>query len=839
MPSFFPRGSSLRIGAIALAVSALAPTSSAAAQNPGSPLPANLPPPAIAQQMLQSNPNLAAQLRARIAASGLTPDQIRARLRAAGYPENFLDDYMSGADTTQKVTPTTNHLSAMQSLGIVSSQGADSLRSLTDSARAAMDSARTDSLSRAAPGLRLFGLDIFRSSNSQFDPNLGGPVDDSYRLGPGDQLTLTLTGDVEQSYALQVTREGFIVIPSVGQLAVANLTLQQLRELLYTRLGKAYSGVRKGGGTTKFEVSVTQLRTNQIYVVGEVSRPGSYQIVSSGTVLSALYAAGGPTENGNFRRIDIRRGGKLVDSLDLYTYLLRGDNSHDIRLETGDVVFVPVHGQRVKIGGEVVRPAIYELRDGETLRDLISDAGGFTAEALRRRVQIHRVLPPDRRVADGRDRVVLDLPADQFADGSGPGLAMAAGDSVQVFGIASRQRQGIHVLGNVWVPGPMGLTPGMKLSDAIRIAGGPKPDVYLGSILVSRLRSDSTRIQLRSAFADSTGRVTQDLPLQEDDEIQVFSRTLFRPDRYVAVTGAVLNAGQVPYREGMTLRDAILLAGGLSQDALINEAEIARLPADRTGGTLAVTIRAPLDSSYIFDRGPDGRYLGPPGIAAQAAGTQETVLAPYDNILIFHQPDWQLQRTVTLGGQVKFPGRYSLVNKNERLTDLIHRAGGLTPNAYPDAIRFVRSADRTGRVGVDLPQVLKDSTFRDNLILIAGDSIFIPEFDPIVYVSGAVNAPVAVAYVPGKDIDFYVRAAGGYALHGDKSRAYTIQPSGKVESVKRKFFLADYRPKPRPGAKVFVPEKPPEDKSQTLATLGSIAQILASLVTVAIVATKL
>ncbi len=799
-------------------------------------LPANLPPPAQAQQLLQNNPDLAAQLRARIAASGLSPDQIRARLRAAGYPDNFLDDYLQGADTTRKLSPGSNTLDAVKSLGIIASSSLDSLRGFTDSTRAAMDSLRADSLRRLGGGLRVFGLDIFRSSNSLFEPNLGGPVDDAYRLGPGDELVLVLTGDVEQAYTLDVTREGFIVIPSVGQVSVANLTFAQMRQLLGTRLAKAYSGVNRG--TLKFDVSIARLRTNQIYVVGDVARPGSYQVASSGTILSALYAAGGPTENGSFRRIDLRRGGKLVDSLDLYDYLLRGDNTHDNRLQTGDVVFVPVHGAQVKATGELLRPAIYELKPGQTLRDLIAAAGGFTPQALRRRVQIVRVLPPARRLPGGRDRVVVDLASDQFDDGLGPAFPMEAGDSVRVFTIADRQRLSVRVIGNVWVPGTVGFTPGMKLSEAIQLSGGPRPDVYLGSILLSRLQPDSSRIQLRSAFRDSTGVLTEDIPLQEDDEITVFSRTSFRPSRYVAVTGAVNSAGQIPYHEGMTLRDAVLLAGGVTEDALLTEAEIARLPADRAGGILATTIRVPLDSSYLGDRSPNGHYPGPPGIAAPASGAPEIVLLPYDNVLILRQPEWELQRTVMISGQVMYPGHYSLKSKSERLTDLLHRAGGLTANAYPDAIQFYRKAERAGRVGIDLPEVLKDSTFRDNLILIGGDSIIIPEFDPIVYVSGAVNAPVAVSYVPGKDVDYYVQAAGGYALQGDKSRTYTTQPSGKVQSVKRRFLIADYRPKPLAGAKVYVPVKPPADKAAVIATIGSVAQILASIVAIIAIAVK-
>jgi protein involved in polysaccharide export with SLBB domain len=791
--------------------------------------------------MLQANPDLARQLRERIGTSGLTPDQIRARLTAAGYPENFLDAYLPGSDTLKAVSPGSNVLEAIQLLGIIGTTGADSLLALTDSARAVADSIRADSLRKAGGPLRVFGLDIFRRSNSLFLPNLGGPVGENYRLGPGDVLVLVLTGDVQLAYTLEVTREGFVVVPQVGQLFVANLTLQQLRELLYTRLGKVYSGVRRGpGATTKFDVTVAKLRTNQIFVVGEVSKPGSYQMASTGTVLSALYAAGGITENGTFRRVDVRRGGKLVDSLDLYDYLLRGDNSNDIRLETGDVVFVGLHESRVKASGQLIRPAIYELRQSETLRDLIYFAGGFKADALRRRVQIDRILPPERRPAGGggRDRVVIDLTSDQFLDGLGPPFPMDPGDSVTVFAVAGRVSNAITVKGNVWDPGREGFTPGMKLSDAVRLAGGPRPDVYLGQILISRLLPDSTRIQLRSAFTDSVGAVDPDLALQQDDEITIFSRTSFRPVRYVVVTGAVRKAGRVPYFEGMTMRDAVLQVGGVTEDALLTQAQIARLPTERTGGILATTIEVQLDSTYLFDRGPGGRYLGPPGLAAPASGAPEVLLEPYDNVLIFRQPDWELQRNVAMTGQVVYPGHYALLTRTERLLDLIHRAGGFTKAAYPAGIHFFRSYGHAGRVGVDLPRVLEDSTFRDNLILMGGDSVEIPEYSPIVLVSGEVNAPVAVSYVPGKNIDWYVGAAGGYTDKGDSKKAYTVQPDGKVQSVHRKFLIPDKVPDPRPGARVIVPVKAPKPPGNSLALIATLATLVASLATVAIALKK-
>jgi protein involved in polysaccharide export with SLBB domain len=554
--------------------------------------------------------------------------------------------------------------------------------------------------------------------------------------------------------------------------------------------------------------------------------------------MTALYAAGGPGLNGSFRRVEIRRAGQLLDSLDLYDYLLRGDNSHDVRLQNGDVVFVPARFIRVKITGEVIRPAIYELRPGETLRDMLQAAGGFAHDALRKRVQIDRILPPAQRQPGGRDRVVLTLESDQFIDGLGPPFPMVPGDSVTVLAVAERRRNLIHVKGNVWTPGDLGWVPGMRLSEAIRLAGGPKPDVYLEQILVTRLQSDSTRLQLRSAFKDSSGTVTEDLRLEEDDEITVYSRVTFRPVRYVAVTGAVRKGGRVPYREGMTLRDALLQVEGVTEDALLTEAEVARLPEDtvRAVGQVASTFRVPLDSTYLFDRGPDGRYLGPPGLPAPANGANEIPLKPYDNVLVFRQPDWELQRTVSITGQIRYPGRYSLITRTDRLLDLIQRAGGLTKEAYPAGIKFFRSIDRGGRIGVDLPRVMEDPKARDNLILASGDSIVIPEYIPVVYVNGAVNAPMAVTFRAGRNLEYYVAAAGGYTRRADRSRAYVTQPNGKVESVHtRWWFFPDGRPKPLAGGAIFVPERDPAEKRDWLATASALAQIIAGLATTVLV----
>lgn len=869
-------------------------------------LPAQTVTPDQAQQLLQSRPDLLNQLRQRLMTSGLSPDQIRARLRAQGYPDNLLDQYLGSAsgsggagnntDPTAAAAaggtlggaaaggalgggarnggmPGSDVFSALRELGIADSSDFDfpgdtnRVRRLTgDSLQTPFDTLldsriptdvrgrdgrkltpyeqylylRTDSIQRDS-GLKVFGMDLFSPRNqSQFDANLAGPVDPSYRLGAGDRLVLILTGDVEQAYTLDVTREGFVVIPQVGQINVANLTLSQLEDLLYTRLGRSYSGVRRGANaTTRFSISVAKLRSNQVFVVGEVARPGSYRVSAAGTSLTALYAAGGPTMNGSLRAVQIRRNGRVVATIDLYEYLMRGDASHDTRLLNGDIVFVPIHTGRVRVLGEVTRPGTYEVGTSGSLTEIVRAAGGLLPTAARSRVQVERLTPMRDRTRPGSDRAALDVSATE--SGEFPALALVDGDVVRVLKVADRVRDRVIMRGNVFTPGTVGLTRGMRLSDAIRKAGGLKPDTYLGQVLITRLNSDSTRTQLRAVLADTLGSVVNDPVLQEEDEVRIFGRSEFRPIRFVAVTGAVRRSGRYPYREGMTMRDLVLLAGGLQESALLSEAEIARMPSTRIDGATATTMRVAMDSSYLFERGPDGRYSGPPGLPSPSNGARDIVLQPYDNVLLLRQPDWDLQRTVYVGGEVKFPGSYTLVKKSERLSDVLQRAGGLTTEAYADGVNFTRRRNRVGRIGVDLPAVLKSAQNEDNIILFDGDSINIPRYDAIVRVDGAVNSPTALPYVKGKDIQYYIRAAGGGRLDADLPRTYVSQPNGRVDAISRRFLLPDGQPTPRPGAIVTVPKRDRTERQDNLAAktqiasiVGTFAALLASLATIII-----
>jgi polysaccharide export outer membrane protein len=827
-----------------------------------------------ARRLLEARPDLVAQLRRELMSSGMTADQVRARLRASGYPENLLDAYLvrrPGADSLSLPVPSDDVLDAIASLGISDSSDVMTLRQQLKQRRARLAGRDTlpirrngrladsldltdtlpvtprrqrdtldldaerplrvgDRLATVDSGMTLFGLSVFESATTQFDANLSGPVDANYRLGPGDRLVLIITGDAERSYNLDVTREGFVLVPGIGELGVNNLTLAQLEDLLYPRLARVYSGIRRSSdATTHFSINLARLRTNQVFVLGDVYQPGSYRVSSAGTALSALYAAGGPTRNGGMRRVEIRRGGRIVDTLDVYDYLLRADATHDPRLQSGDVVFVPVHGARVRVYGEVIRPSTYELKKGETLADAIRAAGGFTAEASRRRVQISRVLPPSQRDTTDRARVVIDVASEQFVSGTGPAYPIEPGDVIQVFPVSERVSRRVSVRGDVWTPGAIGYTTGMKLSDAIRVAGGIKPDAFLEQVLVSRLRpSDSTRVQLRTSFADSSGRPVEDIPLREDDEIRIFSNTELRATQYVAITGAVRTPGRIAYRDGMTMRDLILLAGGLDEHAFIGEAEIARLPLSRDGGKLAETIRVPLDSSYLVAR----QSRNAPGVAQAGRVRGAAVeLQPFDNVLILAQPNWERPRRVVLTGEVRYPGTYTLTTKQERLSDLLKRAGGLTATAYTEGIVFYRNDGHVGRVGVDLARALRDPGFRDNLLLQDGDSIHLPVYSGIVEVQGAVNSPRGVAWVPGADLNYYVRAAGGGSKLAEPSHSYVTQPDGNVESIHERTLWPDAIPVPRAGATVTVVEKDASDKTDPIARLSVLAQVIGGIVT--------
>ena len=752
-------------------------------------------------ELLRQNPQLQNLVRGRIAGSGLQLPDIRDRLAGTGLSPDLLDAFLEG----RNVDPAffnPNTLRAISLLGVNAFGIPDALLTTPDTTalRLAADSLRADSTAREAAAskeLRLFGLDVLRQPTTRFQPLVTGPVDGSYRLGPGDILVLLLTGGVELTQILEVTTAGFVLIPRVGQIFVNSLSLDQFRSVLYDRLGSAFSGIsRAPNPTTQFDIVVAKVRVQTVRVLGEVARPGSFQVAATGGVLSALYEAGGLLELGNFRGVEVRRGKDLVATIDLYEYLLHGTVTNEVRLQPGDVIFVPIHGPRVTVAGEVMRPGIYELKPGETLSDLIALAGGLTPTATTEAAIIDRILPPSERPEPGHTRTVLTVDLQSVYDSAASPVQLQALDSVTVLAIKGGRRNTLTIEGSVWQPGTYQLEPGGRLWDLIETAGGLRPETYEGRVQVLRTLPDSSK-QLLGFSLDTSGNPAPEANplLRESDVVTVFSKIDFRPVRSVTVVGAVRQPGIIEFSDSMTLRDAILLASGLTEDAYLLAAEVSRVRPEQGSSpdSLALILRVPLDSSYVFD--PSGYIKRPAG----NGNATRFILNPYDNIFVRRQPGWEVQRNVSVTGEVEFPGVYTLAVKSERLARLLERAGGLTTEAYPDAIQFFRREGAIGRVAIDLPAVLRNPGHRDNLALAPGDSIHIPRYIPTVRVQGAVNFPSSVTYVPGRGISYYLDAAGGVNYQGDKGKAFVQQPNGLTRRGGR----------PLAGAVIMVPEKDP------------------------------
>ncbi|MDH3222273.1 MAG: SLBB domain-containing protein, partial [Gemmatimonadota bacterium] len=647
------------------------------------PVQAQIPADARARALMEQDPE---EVRRALAESGMSQAEIRSQLAAAGMSATLLDGFLVSDDSGIPARVDSKVVAALQALEL-DGYDADGLADVPF-VSGMQDSIPSDSIAPSP----VFGLDVFRRASSQFQPLLTGPAPDDYELGPGDELVVVLTGDVEIAHELQVNRGGFIVIPDVGRVSVANQPMRSVQGLIRRRLAQSYSGV--AAGTTTVDVTLAKFGVNQIYVTGEIAQPGAYQLSSIATVTNALYAAGGPTELGSLRDVRVRRRTGEEVSLDLYPYLLSGRVDQDVILRQGDVIFVPLRGRRVRVAGAVQRPAQYELREGEDLKHLLEASGGFAADARRDRVTVHRILLPGE-ARGGAPRAAIDLELPPATD---------------------RNLASLPVIGGVVVP-------------AVGLQDGD-------SVVVDRVPA-----------------VTDGL--------------------YVTIGGLVEGPGQFPWRPGTTLLDLILLARGPLIGADLRHAEVSRLPEDRTGGSLATIHRVPLDrralsTNELLSGGGGGGAIG--AQLPDEGSIPDFYLEPFDDVRILRLPDFEMQRTVFVAGEVPVPGRYALETRNDRVTDVLARAGGLLPSAYAPGARLIRSQGRLGSINLDLASALKDPSREHNLALEPGDSLFIPVYSPTVTVRGAVNSPVTVLYEEGRGVDYYVENAGGFRHDADQDR---------------------------------------------------------------------
>jgi polysaccharide export outer membrane protein len=755
--------------------------------------------------------------------SGLSRAQVAQRLRQQGLDPALADQYFDvlegGAE--EALEPSADFLAALERMGMVFE---DPDAELLDMDLEADSLAALDSLDIAedSDSIAVFGTEVFRSRTTRFDPLRMGPVDASYRLGPDDQIRLVLTGDVELAYTLGVTREGSIVIPDVGQVSVNGRTLSDLENVLYERLGRVYSGVRRGAdATTFFDVSLGRLRTNQVFLVGEVESPGAYQISSVASAFNALHAAGGPTEIGSFRAVLVRRGGETVATVDLYDYLLSGDVSDDVRLEQGDVVFVPLAGPQVRMTGEVRREAIYELKQGEDIRDAIGFAGGLTAAGDGDRILIDRVIPPSERLGLTQRSVVdvrlTDLPEDSL-------VLMHDGDLVEVFAVRDMRRDRVTIQGQVFRPGDYTLFSGMTAWDLVSRAGGLLPDAFRPVVHISRLNeADSTRTLVQMAFGDEeAGAPAENRELVDQDILMVFGSAELRVPESVSVVGLVKNPDSYDLARGMTAEDLILLAGGFAEGANGLNVDVVRPIAGLVrNDTISVTYSLSLDGSVPWALDEASAPEGP--------AASEFLLMDGDRVFVRQMAGFVRFEAATIIGEVARPGAYGFRTRRDRVSDFVALAGGFTPEAYISGARLVRDSVL---VGLDLERALASPLGDEDLILWPGDRLEIPQYDGTVLVTGEVRVVSRVPFGEGLSLGDYLERAGGVGAEGDRGKAYVEHASGRRD-VSRKFLFFRSDPGVQPGSTIFIPRKIEGGGfnadvflSRALSVLGTLATVL-------------
>jgi protein involved in polysaccharide export with SLBB domain len=694
---------------------------------------------------------------------------------------------------------------------------------------------------------KIFGADLFRNSNLTFEPNLNMATPRNYVIGPNDELLIDIYGNSEASYNLKVSPEGYINVEYVGLIPVGGLTIEAASSRIRARLSPVYSGL--GSGTTNLNIAIGNIRSIKVILTGEIQKPGTYTLPSLATVFNALYSSGGPTENGSFRAVELIRGGMVVAKLDIYDFLLKGEMKTDLRLQDQDIVRVPVYKSRMEIAGEVKRPGIFELLAGESFDDLLRFSGDFTENAFKARVKVLKNTDTERKIAD--------ISNNQFAE-----YNPATGDKYFVDRVLERFVNRVSIEGAVFRPGDYELEPGLTITQLISKAEGLKEDAFRQRAYITRLKFDN-QTELISVDLDGIlSRSAKDIVLQREDKIVISSVFDLQEEYKVSIDGQVREPGTFDFAEKMTLEELILQSGGFTEAATAQRIEVSRRVKNSNlssaSAIIAEIFQIDIDKKLNFSR-------------------PKFELKPFDIVSVRGSIGYEIQRQVKVEGEVLYPGMYTITNKDERVSDLLKRAGGLTALGYAKGASLKREGpekvnskneinqeeeeqnkiDKLQRlqenvkdtlstkvkeeilknvyVGIQLDQIIQNPGSQNDLILEEGDILRIPKQLQTVKVNGEVLYPVTTIFDQSKGFKYYISQGGGFSNSSLKRRSYVIYANGSVKSTSKTFFFNNY-PAIEPGAELFVPQK--EDKRPLSGTeivgisggLASLAVIILNLV---------
>lgn len=681
-------------------------------------------------------------------------------------------------------------------------------------------------------GKNIYGHDIFFNNFLTFEPNANMATPQDYRLGPGDEVIIDIWGASEDNIRQKISPDGSIIVSQLGPIYLNGMTVAQANNHVKNIFSKKYAGI---GTDTDVNLTLGNIRTIQVNVMGEVALPGTFRLSPFATVFNALYSAGGINDIGSLRNIEVLRNGKKISNVDIYDYIFRGKDTGNVRLQEGDVIIVPSYSQLVSVEGNVKRPMLYELKPNESLQKLIEYAGGFAGNAYTEVVRVER--------QNGVDNEMYTINQIDF-----PSYTLRDGDIVTVGQVTDKFTNKVELKGAVNRPGTYALNDDIKtLKSLINSAEGLAEDAFLNRALIYRETPDRSL----EVIAVNIGRIMDgsiaDITLNKNDIIEISNVNEITERGNITIQGLVAKPGEYMYAKGMTVEDLILQAGGLLEGASTSRVDVARRIVDQNATDATESIA----QVFQFEI-ENGMTVG---------NGKGFTLMPYDVVQIRKSPTYTKQEFITVEGQVLFPGQYVLQSRNERISTIINRAGGLLKSAYVQGAYLKRNLteeqklanEETKRlananndsesslnmdkidladqatVGIDLEKAIANPGSPYDFVLQEGDLLVVPELQSTVKIQGEVLFPNTVVYSPGKKLSYYIQQAGGYSQKAKKNKTYIVYMNGNATKAKGSTPI-------EPGCQIIVPTKPDGkefdwNKVLTIATaLGSMATMAATVV---------
>lgn len=673
----------------------------------------------------------------------------------------------------------------------------------------------------------VFGRDIFRNKRLNFAPSENLATPRNYKLGPGDEVIIDIFGANQTTLRSVISPEGSINVDILGPVYLNGMSIEDANVYLKKKLASIYAGIKRDGESSDIRLSLGQIRSIQINVMGDVTYPGTYSLSSFSTVFHALYSAGGIKEPGSLRNILVNRNGRNIATVDVYDFLMNGNRSGDIRLEEGDVILVPSYKTLVKVNGKVKRPMFFELKEGESLANLIEYAGGFAQGAYTSNITVVRQTGKEYEVCtvNEMDRKIFQ---------------MRNGDDVEVGELVSRFKNKISIKGAVYRSGIYQLDGETNTIKAlINKAEGLMPDAFTNRGILNRERDDRSLEMLSVDIEGILKGTVPDVALRNNDELYIPSKYDLSDAGTLTISGEVAGPCTIVYAENMTLEDLIIRAGGLLESASLARVDVIRRVKNANATVAAEEI------SKMFSFSVKDNYV--------IEGENGFKLQPYDEVIVRRSPSYSNSRYVNITGEINFPGKYPLTKREERLTDLLEKAGGVTDYAYLKGARLVRKVNKeelarmksalqssmsrtdsilvdtldaktTYYVAINLDKAINNPGSVYDVVLREGDELTLPVYPSTVRVDGSVLSPNEVTYEPGKSVSYYIEQAGGYSDNAKKRKKYMIAMNGHI-------YKASGRTKVEPGAEIIVPQK--GERKSNLSNILGIATTATSLGTMA------